>query len=226
MQGVALSCCQPFKPNQNIVQQKQNTANRYFQSCANVFWQEVFSMELDYLLQHLDNRSPVLSIGCGTAPIEERLANNGYTVYGVDIHGEMLKYAPENIKVIAASAENLPFPKSTFGAVISVASLQFIQNVQRAVKGALSVLKQQGVFIAMLLNPASSFFKEKFKQPNSYISTIKHVNLEYIEDVISEDLFVETEYYIGENEGKLFKSSDSAHALLYIAKGYKKPQLH
>ena len=74
----------------------------------------------------------------------------------------------------------------------------------------------------MLLNPQSAFFKEKTKNPNSYINKIKHTDLKKIEKVIAEGFFIETEYFLGIKRTEIFQSDESSLAGLYIINGTKK----
>ncbi|MDK2848059.1 MAG: hypothetical protein PWP34_1412 [Desulfuromonadales bacterium] len=52
----------------------QNEEKRYFDTCKNEFWQEVFALELDYLTKHLEGCRDILSVGCGPAFLEAELA--------------------------------------------------------------------------------------------------------------------------------------------------------
>lgn len=205
------------------MQDARNIAERYSESCRKDFWQEVFRAERDYLLQRLGDRQNVLSIGCGHAVVEEGLCRHGYHVTGLDISREALKCASGKIRMVAARAEDMPFPDSSFDAVVLVASLQFVDSVQKVVEQSVSVLRPEGMIIAMLLNPDSAFFKEKRRQPDSYVRRIKYLDLGPIEKALAENIHVEAEYFLGVECGMVVRSRDPGRSLLYIIRGIKTP---
>ncbi|MGD9109587.1 MAG: class I SAM-dependent methyltransferase, partial [Phycisphaerales bacterium] len=139
----------------------------------------------------------VLSVGCGPAIIEAHLADNGFNVTGLDISKEVLGQAPDSIRPVVGSARKMDFEPLSFEAVIYIASLQFIENYKEAIKETARVLHPKGRLLAMLLNPQSQFFKEKIKNPDSYINKIRHTDLSDIERTIAENFSVETEYFLG-----------------------------
>jgi len=195
---------------------------RYLQACKTDFWKEVFKAELEYILRELEGAKDVLSIGCGPAIIETGLSEHGFNVTGLDISKEALEQAPDGIRTVVGSAENMDFPESCFDAVIYVASLQFIREYKEAIKRTARVIRPKGRILVMLLNPASEFFKEKAADPASYVNKIKHTNLEEIERTIAELFFVQTEYFLGIKGTEIFQSRNPKLAALYVVKGKKK----
>ena len=149
---------------------------RYARACQKEFWQEVFKAEIDYLQQHLGGSRDVLSVGCGPAILEGALAERGFRVTGLDVSRETLGRAPDCIGRVAARAEEMPFLDSAFDAVISIASLQFVDDYRKAMLEAARALHPAGKLIVMLLNPGSVFFKEKISDAGSYVRKIKHVD--------------------------------------------------
>ena len=195
---------------------------KYIQSCKSEFWQEVFSAELDYVLRQLKDAANILSVGCGPAVIEAGLAEQGLNVTGLDISREALDQAPDTVRTIAGSAENMDFPEQSFDAVIYVASLQFIGDYKKAVRQTARVLRKNGVILALLLNPDSQFFKEKNSNPDSYVRRIRHSRLDEIQDTIVEYFTVWTEYILGVQGRRIFETADPNWAALYVIKGNKK----
>ena len=195
---------------------------RYLQSCRTEFWLKVFRAELEYLLQHLEGSREVLSIGCGPAIIESGLSERGFRVTGMDVSQEALACAPDHIRTIAGRAEDMSFPKSSFDAVIYVASLQFIEDYRKAVEKTAHVLRPAGKLIVVLLNPQSAFFKEKAQDPASYVRKICHTNLEEIEGAIAEHFHMQTEYFMGVRDGNIFESRETTEASLYVIRGTRK----
>ncbi len=194
----------------------------YLQSCKTDFWKKVFKAELGYILQQLKGTKDILSIGCGPAIIEKGLAENGFNVTGLDISKEALGQAPDSIRKITGSAENMDFAESSFDAVIYVTSLQFIEKYKEAIRETARVLRSGGKLLAMLLNPQSRFFKEKTDNPASYVNKIKHTDLRVIETTIAEHFSIKTEFFLGIKGQEIFESGQPNLASLYVIKGKKK----
>ena len=194
----------------------------YLKACRTDFWQKVFQIETDYLVEYLKGCCDVLSIGCGPAIIEGELSKRGFNVAGLDVSLEALNCASAMIRTVAARAEDLPFPESTFDAVIYVASLQFVENYRVAIDKTTSVLRPKGTLLVMLINPDSDFFNKKLLDPSSYIRRIRHTNLMEIEGVIAEKYNVRTEYLLGVKGETVYESQDKKEAVLYALIGTKK----
>ena len=192
---------------------------KYLQSCKTQLWKDVFQVELAYILRQLKGTRDILSVGCGPAIIEAGLAERGFNVTGLDISGEVLGRAPDSIRTVVGSAENMSFTDSSFDAVIYVASLQFIERYKEAIKQTVRVLRAGGKLLIMLLNPESDYFKERAKNPASYINKIRHTDLSEIERAVAEHLCIETEYFLGIEGTKIFQSEDSNVASLYVING-------
>ncbi len=195
---------------------------KYLQSCKTEFWKKVFKAETDYILQELKDAEDVLSIGCGPAIIERALCEYGFNVTGLDISKEALDQVADIIRTVVGSAENMDFADCSFDAIIYVASLQFIEKYEEAIKQTARVLRLGGKLLAMLLNPNSEFFKLKTANPDSYINRVKHTNLTEIERTIAEYFSIRTEYFLGIRGEQIFPSQDSNVASLYVVKGKKK----
>ncbi|MBN2456404.1 MAG: class I SAM-dependent methyltransferase [Sedimentisphaerales bacterium] len=198
---------------------------KYLQSCNTDFWKNVFKAELDYILRELKGDKNVLSVGCGPAIIEAGLSENGFNVTGLDISKEALNQAPDNIRTVVGSAENMDFADNSFDAVIYIASLQFIENYKEAIKQTARVLRPGGKLLTMLLNPDSEFFKKKSEKPDSYINKIRHADIREIEKTIAEYFFTQTEFFLGIKGQDIFETKNPDLASLYVIKGKKKQSL-
>jgi len=195
---------------------------KYLQSCKTEFWKNVFRAEQDYILRELKGMRDVLSVGCGPAIIEAGLAEHGFNVTGLDITPEALGQAPDGVRTVVGRAENMDFADSCFDAVIYVASLQFIEKYKEVIKQTARVLRTGGTLLALLLNPESEFFKEKAKNPTSYVNRVKHTDSREIERIIAEYFSVQTEFFLGLQGQKVFESQNPDLAGLYVIKGTKK----
>jgi len=193
------------------------------QSCRTEFWQRIFRIELEYILKHLVKGEEVLSVGCGPAIIESALSECGFSITGLDVSQEALDCAPDSVRTVAARAEDMPFPASSFDVVIYVASLQFIENFRKAIEETTRVLRPEGTLLVMLLNPESNLFKARLRDPNSYVRKIRHTDLREIEEVIAENYSVHREYLLGVKGDAIFESRDVTDAVLYIIRGTRKP---
>lgn len=194
---------------------------RYLESCRSEFWQKVFEAELDYLLQHLKPGDEILSVGCGPAIMERRLTEQGFLVVGLDVSREALACAGDAIRAVAASAEEMPFTDASFDVVLYIASLQFIDDYRKALERTAQVLRPGGRMIAMLLNPASGFFKERYTNNESYVRKLKHTDLSAIEETAQSVFRTSGEYYLGIDGEHLSDSSSPTEAALFILTGIK-----
>jgi len=197
--------------------------SEYLKSCQSEFWKEVFRKEAEYISRELRGYKSVLSIGCGPAIIEGELQENGFNITGLDISKEALEEAPDSIRTIVGSAEDMEFEDASFNAAIYVASLQFVNDYGKAIQETARVLKSHGRLLVMLLNPTAEFFKVKRSQAESYINKIKHLDLAPIEEVMQGYFAVDkAEYYLGIKNEEVFESQNPNLAALYIITGVKK----
>lgn len=193
----------------------------YARSCKSDFWQAVFRAEADYLIEHLKGCREILSVGCGPADIESILKEHGFQITGLDVSHEALGKAPDGMRKVAGRAEDMSFEKSSFDAVIYVASMQFIEDYRTAIERTYDVLRHGGRFIAMLLNPASAFFRQKMADPTSYIRSIRHADISGIESTMARYFSLRTEYFLGISDTEVCKARKSTDAVLYIIDGTK-----
>jgi ubiquinone/menaquinone biosynthesis C-methylase UbiE len=200
------------------VQTAQET-QRYLASCGSPFWQRVFAAELEYLLQYLKPADDILSVGCGPATIESRLAAMGFRVTGLDVSREALSCAPDAIRTVAGSAEEMPFAEASFDVVVYIASLQFVTNYQQALARTAQVLRPDGRVIALLLNPDSCFFKERHADTGSYVRNLKHADLQAIERAMMQFFDVRGEYALGLAGDTIIDRQTADTAALYVLHG-------
>ena len=180
--------------------------------------------ELDYILKELTGAKDILSVGCGPAIIEAGLSEHGFNVTGLDISKEVLDRAPDRVRTVVGSAENMDFAPQSFDAVIYVTSIQFIERYEEAIKRSARVLRPGGRILLMLLNPESAFFKKRTENPDSYVNKIRHRNLREIEVEVAKYFSIRTEYFLGIEGMKVFQSGDSHCASLYVIKGTRNRQ--
>lgn len=201
-------------------------AARYLQACKNPFWRQVFAAELEYLLRHLRPGDEVLSVGCGPAIIEGGLAEHGFSIVGLDVSQDAIACVPDAVRTIVAPAEKMPFEEGVFDVVLFIVTLQFVENYRQALAEARRVLRPGGRVIVMLLNPVSNFFNAKHREVDSYVSHIKHLDLSALEATIAEHFVIDSEYFLGISDDRVFVSTDPAVAALYVVRGQKMEETH
>jgi len=129
-----------------------------------------------------------------------------------------------NKTFILGDAENLPFKNASFDAVFYAATLEFVNNYQKAIKEAARVLEPEGKLIVMMLNPKSDYFFQHMQKENSYFRKIKHTNLKEIRDYITKYYHIaKEEFFLGIKGGEVLDTSGKKYASLYIIVGAKIP---
>lgn len=196
-------------------------SQRYLRACRSKFWSQVFAAESEYLLQHLHPGDKILSVGCGPAHIEGGLGEKGFFVVGMDISHGALAVAPGALKPILACAEKMPFADAAFDVVLFIVSLQFVENEWQAVAETARVLRPGGRIVAMLLNPASAFYRRKQTETDSYVHGIRHIDLCELESAIAERFETRSEFILGIDGPRIFPSTDPETAALYVVRGIR-----
>jgi demethylmenaquinone methyltransferase/2-methoxy-6-polyprenyl-1,4-benzoquinol methylase len=105
----------------------------------------------------------VLDLGCGTGVLEERLANSGSAVVGVDLTEEMVRLAQTKDPRFADSlsvgdAENLPFRDGSFDLVVSCYVVKYCSQERLASE------------VMRVLRPGGSFYMYDFSRPRGFFA--------------------------------------------------------
>jgi SAM-dependent methyltransferase len=102
----------------------------------------------------------LLEIGYGSGVFMPQLAQHCERLHGVDVHGHAgavtHALAAEGVtaRLEVAPAEHLPFDDDRFDAVVTVSSLEFVDDVERSVAEMARVLRPGGV--AVVITPGYS----------------------------------------------------------------------
>lgn len=143
-----------YKPILSYLQRKR------FKLCLSLFEERKF------------NR--VLEIGYGSGVFIPELNNYGNELYGIDIHNynkeieKLLMSYNTNAKLFQASATNIPFEDDYFDCIISISSIEFIDDIKAASLEIKRVLRKDGCFI--VITPGHSWILDiglKFLTGNS-----------------------------------------------------------
>ncbi|MCK9162424.1 MAG: class I SAM-dependent methyltransferase [Arcobacter butzleri] len=198
--------------------------SRYLQSCQTIFWQKVFKEEIKKLKELIKKEDKILSVGCGPAIIERTLKKEGYNIIGLDISKESLDRSADDFRVIEADAANMSkyFKNDRFDVVFYIASMQFIQEYEQAIKETYAILSRGGKVIIMLINPKSEFYYSKKADKNSYIQYIKHLEPQAILEELKKSFNnIKTEYFLGIDKEEMFISKDPSKAAIFLIEATK-----
>ena len=102
----------------------------------------------------------ILDAGCGTGVFTIDILLSGSQVVGLDISLPMLIQAVKKLKglpfqMILADILNLPFPGNSFDKVISVTTLEFIEDAKGAVEELFRITQKGGSIVVATLNSLS-----------------------------------------------------------------------
>ncbi|MFN3393547.1 MAG: class I SAM-dependent methyltransferase, partial [Candidatus Thermochlorobacter sp.] len=104
----------------------------------------------------------LLEVGCGLGTDLLQFARYGAHVTGIDLTEESIALAKQRFELygieanlLAADAENLPFPDHSFDVVYSFGVLHHTPNTQKAIDEVYRVLKPGGEIIIMLYHKHS-----------------------------------------------------------------------
>ena len=113
--------------------------------------------------------------------------------------------------------------KNSFDAIIYMTSLEFIKSYKKAIQEAYRVLKSNGKVLILMLNPQSTYFRERYQKNDSYIrQNIKHTNIAMIRHYVRRYFNIKNkQYFLGIKNQKLVDSTDPHIASLYVLEGLK-----
>jgi len=195
---------------------------RFVRFCESDFGKRVLEKEVEYIYREFKGYKNILDVGCGIGQFEQQLQDLNIT--GLDASSEMLEEARKrsNKTFALGNAEKLNFDDSSFDAVFYVATLEFIEDYQKAIQEAYRVTKPNGKLLVMILNPQSKYFHEHIQRQGSYFKKVRHTNIKEIRDYIS-GLYhiIKEEYFLGIKGQEVFDTSERRFASLYIIVGKK-----
>jgi len=136
--------------------------------------------------RHQQASFPSLEIGVGTGVFAEALGIN----FGIDPAFGALELAKKRgIKVIQARGETLPFRQETFGCVLLITTLCFLENPIKVLKETARVLKPDGGLILSDIEPNSpwgQFYLEKKKAGHLFYRHAHFYSLNEIKSMLQQ----------------------------------------
>jgi ubiquinone/menaquinone biosynthesis C-methylase UbiE len=129
-------------------------------------------------------QSPILEVGVGTG----RFARWFPGTIGIDPAFNALRFAQRRgVKVVQAVGEKLPFRDETFGCIMLIVTLCFVQNPLDVFREAKRVLKTDGSIIIGSVpkdSPWGTFYGEEKRQGHPFYSSASFYSLENINGLL------------------------------------------
>jgi ubiquinone/menaquinone biosynthesis C-methylase UbiE len=127
---------------------------------------------------------PILEIGVGTG----RFAMHFPDVTGIDPSLNSLKMAEKRgVKTVHGYGESLPFGDETFGCVLIIVTLCFVEKPLEVLREAKRVLRKDGSIIIGLVpkdSPWGIFYEEKKRAGHPFYSNASFYTLKDVEDML------------------------------------------
>lgn len=200
---------------------------KFIRFCESEIGRNVVKKEAEFVYNEIKDCKRILDVGCGIGSFEQHLPS--LNIVGLDSSEELLEEARKgsNKTFVLGNAEHMSFKDSTFDAVFTVATLEFLDDYQKAVREIARVTKQHAKILAMMLNPESEYFGREIKKPGGYFRRIKHTNLLEIRNYISQFFTIsKMEYFLGIRRQSVFDTNDQRYASLRVAVGTKTANLN
>jgi ubiquinone/menaquinone biosynthesis C-methylase UbiE len=148
-----------------------------------------------------------LDIGSGTGNYSIWLAKKGLEVTAIDESREMITIAKKkaekdnfNIDLYLGKGESLPFSENSFDLVVSVTTIEFVDNPAQVLREAIRVLKPGGRLVIGVLtkdSPWGEFYQSKIKRDPNNVYAKAHLFTEgEIDELLNTDYVLKKGLYI------------------------------
>jgi ubiquinone/menaquinone biosynthesis C-methylase UbiE len=129
---------------------------------------------------------PILEIGVGTG----RFAMHFPGATGIDPSLNALKMAEKRgVKTVLGYGENLPFEDETFGCILIIVTLCFVEKPLDVLREAKRVLRKEGSIIIGLVprdSPWGAFYEEKKRAGHAFYRNARFYTLRDVENMLQE----------------------------------------
>lgn len=185
----------PKKENHPLLD--DNLTRYYHYPLTKFFFLRRLTMALDFIE---DRRfDSILEIGFGNGVLLTELAMRANEVYGLDVHDsipkveEMAKKENIDVSLTKGSILDLPYKSGFFDCVISIATLEHIKDLPKAISEVKRVLKKDGVALfgfpvenklsdfLLVLTGSVRVYKKKLKEihPTSHRAIINETRCQF-----------------------------------------------
>lgn len=154
----------------------------------------LFKSELEALDKVVPYNKYGLEIGVGTGRFAKKCAIDR----GIDPSENMARIAEKRgTKTLIAKAENLPFRSNTFGFVVMVTVVCFLDDITNALQEAKRVLKPEGELIIGMIDKESTLGTkyQQEKEQNTFYKDAQFYSVDEITEILSEEGFGSFEYW-------------------------------
>ncbi len=149
---------------------------------------DLVESECAFRLFKIKKGMKVLDVGCGTGNFSLKLAKKGCQVTGIDLSDQMLNLAREKTKkenlhidYYPMNVYDLQFPDQYFDAVFSMATFEFVKDLEKAMMEMFRVCKDQGQILIGTISRDSQwgelYTSEEF-QKNTVFKAAQLMSLE------------------------------------------------
>jgi ubiquinone/menaquinone biosynthesis C-methylase UbiE len=129
-------------------------------------------------------RGPILEVGVGTG----RFAMHFPDVTGIDPSLNALKMAEKRgVKTVPGYGENLPFEDESFGCVLIIVTLCFVDKPLDVLREAKRVLRKDGSIVIGLVpgdSPWGAFYEEKKRAGHPFYRNARFYTMKDVEDML------------------------------------------
>lgn len=174
---------------QNVFDQKAKEYDQWFDEHP-----VLFQSELEALDKVVPYNKYGLEVGIGTGRFAKACAIDR----GIDPSESMARIAEQRgTKTLIAKAENMPFPSNTFGFVVMVTVVCFLDDINKALQEIKRVLKPDGELIIGLIDKESPLGQQyqKKKEKNPFYKEAQFYSVDEITEILSEAGFGSFEYW-------------------------------
>ncbi|MEF8979585.1 MAG: class I SAM-dependent methyltransferase [Haloarculaceae archaeon] len=187
--------------------------------CESDFGTAVMDREAAYVRDHVDPTDTILDVGCGIGSLEERFTS--YDIVGLDRSAAMVRTARERVAVpfIQGDARSLPIPTGGIDAVVFVATLEFIPDIDAALAEVTRVLEPDGRVVALLLNTQSTYVQSNLQREGSYFQRMVHQDTDALVERIGEYVDGKQESFLGIADETVVESSAPDTAAVTVVVG-------
>jgi ubiquinone/menaquinone biosynthesis C-methylase UbiE len=182
--------------------------------CESEFGSAVMDREAAYIEQYVAPDDQILDVGCGIGSLEERFTD--YDIVGIDISEAMVRTARQRTPApfLVGDARTLPVRTDAVDAVVFVATLEFISEVDVVLQEATRVLRPGGRIVALILNTRSEYVQSNLQRDGSYFQQMVHRDSEALADRVLDTVDGTQEYFLGIADETVVESSDPTTAAI------------